>query len=104
MMALRTMLNRQNYLKEVHLALSYSCQQVGIWINNSTTLASSLVWLIPPAVQHLKAEINDESVLMKIHAAILILLVIAFIVSAAFTVRLAYVCTNSVPTDVLVQN
>ena len=40
---------------------------------------------------------------MKIHAAILILLVIAFTISAAFTVRLAYVCTNSVPTDVLVQ-
>ena len=31
-----------------------SCQQVGIWINTATTLASTIAWLIIPMARELE--------------------------------------------------
>ena len=76
-----------------------SCQQVGIWINCATSIASSVAWLMIPLAKDIFKE--DDS-LHGFHAAVFILILIAYAMSSIFTAVLAYKCTAAIPTDVLI--
>ena len=73
------------------------------WILTATSLGSTIAWLIIPIFKETKllAE-TDHFTISTIHGAVSGVLSTTFLVSLIITVRLAYVCTASVPTDVLV--
>ena len=80
-----------------------SCQQVGIWINTATTLGTTIAWLIVPAVKEIMQHAEDDLVVRaSIHGVVSGLLMLLFLVSLVLTVRLAYICTATSPTDILV--
>ena len=85
-----------------------SCQQVGIWINTATTLASTIAWLIVPMARELqevaRIEESDKGTSMVTYLEIIILIFLSavFFVNLIMTVILAYICTAAIPTDILV--
>ena len=73
-----------------------SCQQVGIWTNTATTLASTIAWAIVPLANEV-FEADEE-----VSAVIMVCLTTVLAISFAVTARYAYLCTVAIPTDILV--
>ena len=86
-----------------------SCQQVGIWINTATTVASTVAWLVVPIFKYLKEQRNNESGPAQLsdgsiyfNLVLTSALLLIFSLSTVLTVRFAYICTGTSPTDILV--
>ena len=79
-----------------------SFQQLFTWVNTATTVASAVAWLVLPILSE-TSRLSDveESSVAAIHGATCSILIIAFIVSLFMTVKLAYICTAAIPTDIL---
>ena len=72
---------------------------MSIWINTFTTLATTLVWIIIPLA---KDNFGGDDEVKWFSSIVLVTLSLVFFFGLIFTIRLAYLCTIAVPTDILV--
>ena len=77
-----------------------SCQQVATWINTATTVWCTVMWLFVPIFTKV---IDEGETFAFVHGSIAALIALTFLLSCLNTIRLAYICTKCVPTDILVQ-
>ena len=79
-----------------------SCQQVGIWINTATTIASSVAWLMIPLAEDIFRE-GDKRTQDYVNIIIFVTLIAAFVIGFIFMTILGIKCTLANPTDLLIQ-